>query len=165
MEIFFEICRSVSKRHVMFLQERVHLEARLHFKEAADLRFRQGARPIAFNGDHFERSSRDVVPSTLERRRYIVGRSIVTFMMPPILAPMHVGDGRRRQAVGCSASLPGCYPSPKSCGIIRKALWRRLLRDRGVGRRFKSSRPDHFPNKMAEFSQRDHSVSPEGSVA
>ena len=61
-------------KNPMFLEKRVHLEARLHFKEPADLRFCQGARPIAFNGDRLERSSRDVVPSTLECRRHIIGQ-------------------------------------------------------------------------------------------
>ncbi len=41
----------------------------------------------------------------------------------------HVGDGRRRQAAGASESLPGCYPSPKRCEIVRKSVRLNSVRD------------------------------------
>ena len=43
------------------------------------------------------------------------------------------GDGRLRRAAGTSESLPGCYPSPKRCKIVRKSVRLNSVRDRGVG--------------------------------
>ena len=72
-EIVFEIRFGVAKRHVVLLEQRVYLEASLELKEPTDLGLCQGAGAIPLNGDRLERPSRDVVPSTVERRRHIFG--------------------------------------------------------------------------------------------
>jgi hypothetical protein len=70
-EIVFEIYFRIAKWHAVLLEQRVYLEASLELKEPADLSLRQGADAIPLNGDRLERPSRDIVPSTSERRRHI----------------------------------------------------------------------------------------------
>ena len=54
-EIVFQIGFRVAKRHVVLLEERVHVEASLKVKEPTDLCLRQGSGPIALNRDRLER--------------------------------------------------------------------------------------------------------------
>ena len=71
-EIVFEIRFRVPERHVMLLEQRVHLKAGVQFQQSADLRLGQCTRAIALNSDGFERAPRYVVPLPLEGGRNVL---------------------------------------------------------------------------------------------
>jgi len=53
-EIVLELCGRVLQRHVVLLEQRVHLEARVKPQQPAHLRLRQGTGAIGFNRNGFE---------------------------------------------------------------------------------------------------------------
>jgi hypothetical protein len=70
-EIVLEIYFGIAKWHAMLLEQCLYFEASLELKETTDPSLRQGVDAIPLNGDRLEPPSRDVVPSTSERRRHI----------------------------------------------------------------------------------------------
>ena len=54
LEIVLEVCGRVVQRHVVLLEQRVHLKARLEPQHSSHLRVRQRARAIGLDGDRFE---------------------------------------------------------------------------------------------------------------
>jgi hypothetical protein len=71
-EVVFDIRLRVAKRHVMLLEQRVHLKASVKFEKPADLSLGEPASPIALNGDGFERTPRYVVPLRFEGGRNVL---------------------------------------------------------------------------------------------
>jgi hypothetical protein len=86
-EIVFEICFGIAKRHMVLLKQRVYLEASFEVQEPTDLCLRQGTSPIASTAIASSERLGTSSHRPLSAADTSSGRSIVTFMVTPILAP------------------------------------------------------------------------------
>lgn len=73
-EVVLDVRARVLQRHVVLLEQCVHLKARVEPQHLADLRLRQCTGTVALDRDGFERAAGHVVPLLLEGGGYFVGQ-------------------------------------------------------------------------------------------